>query len=465
MKENNQLFAFEDDILGKMDATEIAQKIRAKDISAKEVLETIRLRAEKVDPTLRSIVASNYDAQDISKEGIFAGVPMFIKDLINVEGFSTCLGSRSVPENIWKKSDKLIPQIEALGCPIVGKSATSEFGLLPSCETLKNGFTRNPHHLEYSTGGSSGGAGALVAAGIVPIAHTMDGGGSTRIPASCCGLVGLKPSRGRHIESPSKSLPIDIVCHGIVSRTVRDTANYYHGIEQFKKNPKLPAIGQVDGPTKKRLKIGMFTQSPVGLEAHQDVKKVILDTGRLCESLGHHVEHIKNPYYDNVLLDFIAYYSMLAKGIQIGGKLTYNKGFKRKKTEPFSKDLNKYFVRLMLLSPGAMKRLKKQLVAEYEQQFEKYDLVLSPVLNTPTAKLGYFGTDVPVASMIMRLNNYVGYTIIQNATGTPAISFPMGFCSNGLPIGAMFGAKMGDERTLLELGFEIEAAGGFKLRQ
>jgi amidase len=465
MKKENQLFAFENDILGEMDATEMAQRIKSKDISAQEVVEAIRLRAEKVDPTLNTIVASNYNVKDIPTEGIFAGVPIFIKDLINVEGFPTCLGSTSVPDNIWKKSDKLIPQIKALGCPIIGKSATSEFGLLPSCETLKNGFTRNPHHLEYSTGGSSGGAGALVAAGISPIAHTMDGGGSTRIPASCCGLVGLKPSRGRHIDTPTKSLPINIACHGIVSRTMRDTANYYYGIEQFKKHPKLPEIGLVNQPLKKRLKIGMFTNTPVGTEAHDDVKKVILDTGKLCQNLGHEVEHIENPYYDKVLLDFIAYYSMLARGIQIGGKLTYNKGFKRKKTEQFSRELSRYFPRLMFLSFGATKRLKKKLLQEYNQQFEKYDLVLSPVLNSPTAKLGYFGTDVPLISMVMKMNNYVNYTIIQNATGTPGISLPMGFCRNGLPIGAMFGAKMGDDRTLLELGLELEAADGFQLRQ
>lgn len=323
---DKQVFVFDDDILGNLDATAIAEKIKSKEFTAQEVLECVRARAKKADPQLNSIVSSNYEPKEIPKEGIFAGVPMFIKDLVNAEGFPTRLGSNGIPDNIWKKDDKIISQYRMLGCPIIGKSATSEFGLLPSCETLLNGFTRNPHHLDYSTGGSSGGAGALVASGIVPVAHTMDGGGSTRIPASCCGLVGLKPSRGRDVESPTKGLPIDIVNHGIVSRTMRDTANYHHAVEQFNppQNKKMPRTGLVTAPPKRRLRIGMFTQSPLGIESHEDVCKVILKTGKLCEDLGHQVTHIPNPYEDKVLLDFIAYYSMLTRGIMLGGKFTYN---------------------------------------------------------------------------------------------------------------------------------------------
>ncbi|MGB1247710.1 MAG: amidase [Chitinophagales bacterium] len=454
---------FDIGIIGKMDATEIAERIKNKDFTAEEVLLSVKERAEKSAKELNAIVASNYINHKASTEGIFAGVPIFIKDQVNVEGFSTRMGSSAIPKNIQKKSDKVVRQIQTTGCTIVGKSATSEFGLLPSCETLVNGDTQNPHKIGYSTGGSSGGSGALVAAGVVPVAHTMDGGGSTRIPASNCGLIGLKPSRARHIQSPTEKLPIDIVTNGIVSRSVRDTANYYHAIEQYADNPSLPKIGLVTSPNKKRLKIGVFTQSPVGIEAHVDVKNIVHSTAKTCEGLGHHVEYFKNPYSDDVLLDFLTYYSMLARGNNTFGKFTYGSKFKAKNTERFTRELASYFSKFMFLAPGAIKRLKNQLATEYDNLTAKYDVILSPTLASPVPKIGYFGTDTPIISAIMRLNTYVSYTIVQNTTGAPAISLPMGRCSNGLPIGPQFATKIGDEKTLLELAFELEEANAFTL--
>ncbi len=448
-------------ILGNWDAMEIAARIKNGEVSKEEVLECVHTRLEKANPIIKAAVASDFDATDAPEGGIFDGVPMFIKDLVNVKGFPTRHGSSAIPDNIHKKDEKVVEQIRQLGCPIIGKSATSEFGLLPSCETLVNGNTKNPHHLEYSCGGSSGGAGALVAAGVVPIAHTMDGGGSTRIPASCCGLIGLKPTKGTHCDSPTKGLPIDIVTHGIVSRTVRDSAGYLFGIQNSHSQKGNAEF--IQGPSQRRLKIAVFLDSPVGIEAHEDVSKVVLHTAAICKEMGHSIHHIKNPHSDKVLLDFLTYYSMLARGINWGGKLTYNKGFKRKKVEMFTKELSDYFSKFMFLAPGAIKRLKKNLLEEYNRQFEEYDLVLSPVLNQPVPKLGFFGTDVPIISMTMRLNNFVNYTVVQNATGAPAISLPMGFCRNGLPIGAMFGARIGDEKTLLELSYELEAAQCFKM--
>ncbi len=454
---------FDVGILEDWDATEIAAKIKSKEISAKEVNDCVRERTEKANPALKAIVATGFETNPPQTEGVFAGVPIFIKDLIDVKDFPNRMGSSAIPPKIKKKDDKVVPQIVSTGCHVIGKSATSEFGLLPSCETYVNGDTQNPHRFGYSTGGSSGGAGSLVAAGVTPIAHTMDGGGSTRIPASCCGLIGLKPSRGRHCESPTKQLPIDIVTHGIVSRSVRDTANYYHAIEQYAKNKNLPEIGRVTSPSKRRLKIGMFYQSPTGIESHSDVKAVVLETGKICENLGHEIEYLDNPYTDMLVLDFLTYYSMLARGINSFGKVTYDMGFKKKKAELFTRELGAYFSKLMFLAPGAMKRLKKNLVQEYEGLMEKFDVLLSPTLASPVPEIGFFGTDVPIISAVMRLSNYVAYTIVQNAVGAPAISLPMGYCSNGLPVGPQFAAKIGDEKTLLELAFELEEAGVFKI--
>ncbi len=448
-------------ILKGLDATAISQGIKDKQFTAQEVLDCVQERAAIANPKINAIVAEKYELSMYNKDAVFAGVPMFIKDLVNVNGFPCRMGSLALTDKIRTKDDPVIPQVLSTGCYIIGKSSTSEFGLLPTTETLVNGDTRNPHHLDYSTGGSSGGAGALVGAGIVPIAHTMDGGGSTRIPASCCGLVGLKPSRGRHIGSSTKSLPIDINTNGIVSRSVRDTANYYHAIEQYQAHPTLPPIGLVTESSKKRLRIAMYTTSPEGVESHTDTVSALTNVGKICEGLGHQVDYISNPHYAGSGLEFLAYYSSLAWILKRFGKVAFGMEFQSSKIEIFSRDLASYRRRLGKLSPKAVRRLKTVFVEEYNALFSKYDVLLSPTLGRPVPKLGYYGVENPVIASIMRLNSYVNFTTVQNATGAPAISLPMAKCSNGLPIGAMFAAKIGCEKTLLELAFELEAAGKF----
>lgn len=449
-------------ILGDLDATAIAELIRKGDISPAEALECTRQRVEHVNPQLNAIVDSDFGMNGKPLgDGVFAGVPTFIKDLVKVKGFVNRQGSVGVPDRKMRSSEKLVHQIASTGCVIVGKSTTSEFGLLPSAETLLHGITRNPVHTEYSTGGSSGGAAALVAAGVVPFAHAMDGGGSIRIPASCCGLVGLKPSRGRHVGSPSLGLPVDIVTNGIVSRTVRDTANYFHGIEQFRPNRKLKPIGHVTGPSDRRLRIGMFTQNPAGIEAHTDVSKAVLDAGKRCEELGHTVEYIPNPYSDRILFDFLVYYSFLAWLLVGFGRVAVHPRFNSRKVEPFTSGLASFFNKSMLHAPTSFNYLSRKLSKEYDALFGKYDVLLSPTILEPVPKLGYFGGDQPFISLVMRLNNYVNFTILQNATGAPAISLPMGKCANGLPVGPQFAARLGDDSTLLELAFELEQAGAF----
>lgn len=451
------------DLLTDLDATAIATHIRNGDFTTQEVLDCVRLRAEQVEPHINAITASDFDRKAQSAgQGVFAGVPTFIKDLVKVKGMPTRQGSAAVPANLSNSSEKVVTQIASTGCVIVGKSTTSEFGLLPSSETLLHGITRNPVNTDYSTGGSSGGAAALVAAGVVPFAHAMDGGGSIRIPASCCGLVGLKPSRGRHVGSPSLGLPVDIVTNGIVSRTVRDTANYFHGIEQFRPHPKLKPIGHVTGPSSRRLRIAMFTQNPAGIEVQKDVSHAVLEAGKACEALGHSVEYIPNPYSDRILFDFLVYYSFLARLLVTFGKVSVHPGFKSKKVEPFTSGLASFFTKSMLHAPSSFKRLRKDVRYEYDALFEKYDVLLSPTLLEPVPKIGYYGGDQPFISLVMRLNNYVNFTIMQNTTGAPAISLPTGRCVNGLPIGPQFAARIGDDSTLLELAFELEQAGAFQ---
>ena len=453
-------------ILGDMDATEIGSNIRNGNISIQEAIDCVRDRAKIAEPKINAIVASNYDIDvsklKLNKDAIFYGVPSYIKDLVEVKGFPCRQGSKAIPDDIIKKNDILVAQFESTGSVILGKSATSEFGFLPSCETLVNGATRNPRNLAYSTGGSSGGAGALVAAGVAPIAHTMDGGGSTRIPASCCGLIGLKPSRGRHVSSPTKKMPIDIVTHGIVSKTVRDSTNYFRSIVNYNVSSKLTKIGTIDVMPKKRLKIGLIHTNPAGIDCHPDVTATTLQTGKICSDLGHHVEIIENPYNENFTMDFIVYYSMMAKLNNQFGKLTYNRSFDAKATENFTKELGYHFSKVMMMAPFSIHRMKNQLIKENRKAFETYDVILSPVLSAPVCKIGYFGTTVSTFSMLMRLNNTTNFTMVQNVTGTPAISLPLGKCKDGLPIGMQFCAPMNEESLLLSLAFELEAAQSFQ---
>lgn len=466
MKENTntqKISVFGHGLLANMDATAIAEHLKAKDFSVQEAIQCVQERAALTEPTLNAIVASDFnpDNKNFAVDGVFAGVPTFVKDLVHVQGFPTRHGSAAVPSSISKKNEKVVDHFRSTGVVVLGKSSTSEFGLLPSSNTLVNGETRNPRNTAFCTGGSSGGAAALVAAGVVPIAHAMDGGGSIRIPASCCGLVGLKPSRGRHVGSSTLGLPVDIVTNGIISRTVRDTANYYKGIEDFRAHPKLPAIGHVTGPGKKRLKIAMFTQNPADIEADADVAAAVLKAGKACEDLGHQVEYIKNPYHDQILFDFLVYYSCLSRFLVSFGRILVHPKFQRKELEPFTLGLAKFYTNSIFHTPSSFKRLRKDIIQEQNALYEKYDVLLGPTLLTSVPKLGYFGGDQKFISLVMRLNNYVNFTILQNASGAPAISLPIGKCSKGLPIGPQFAAKLGNDRTLLELAFELEAAGAF----
>jgi amidase len=450
-------------ILAGMDATAIAAHIKAKDFTAQEAMDCVRDRAALTEPKVNAIVAADYDlkGKTVPTTGVFAGVPFFIKDLVHVKGFPTRQGCAGTPDKVDKKNEKVMDHIAATGVMVAGKSATSEFGLLPSSETILHGITRNPVNPHYSTGGSSGGAAALVAAGVVPIAHAMDGGGSIRIPASCCGLVGLKPSRGRHVGSPSLMLPVDIVTNGIVSRTVRDTANYFHGIEQHRPHPKLPPIGHVTGPGKRRLRIAMFTQNPAGIEPQSEVAQAVLNAGKACEALGHTVTYIQNPYNDRILFDFLVYYSFLARMLVSFGRVAVDPKFNNRKVEPFTSGLATFFTKSMFHAPSSFRRLRHDVSKEYNALFDTYDVLLSPALLMAVPKLGYYAGDQSFISLVMRLNNYVNYTILQNVTGAPAISLPMGQCANGLPVGPQFAAKIGNDSTLLELAFELEQADAF----
>lgn len=451
-------------ILEKMDATEIAQKIRSKEISSQEAVECAINRASTTQEKLNAIVNNQYEKAKIlaknPKPGIFSGVPTFIKDLNDVEGLPTLNGSSSITPTPAKKDDEIVKQFHSTGCIILGKSATSEYGFLPCGETLQQGDTHNPWKLGYSTGGSSAGAGALVASGVVPFAHASDGGGSIRIPASCNGLIGLKPSRGRNSTShTAKLVPINIAEDGVLTRSVRDTANYFHALENYYINPRLKQVGLVEGPGIHRLRMGLFTSAPSGIECQDSIKEVVLNAGKLCESLGHKVDYIKNPFQDRTSRDFLTYWSFLSFANFFGEIAGKGLNFNPFKATTFTKHLASVFPLLSLTAGRSIKNLK-EFESHYSQLFNDYDILICPTLSHAPPKLGYFGPHENSIDILMRLNSYVNFTPTQNITGAPAISLPMGFSNDGLPIGVQFAADIGNERRLLEIAFEIEEAKG-----
>ncbi|MBN1471811.1 MAG: amidase [Syntrophaceae bacterium] len=457
-----KISAFCNDALGNLDGVGIARKISSGDISAAEAVESAITRAQAVNPAINAIVTETFDRarRQVQKtlSGPFAGVPSFIKDTDDVEGVPTLWGSRALPNKPVQTTKRFVKQFFSLGFICLGKSALPEFGLTATTEPRSSGITRNPWNTDYSTGGSSGGSAALVASGIVPIAHGNDGGGSIRIPAACCGLVGLKPSRGRLERVEGDSLmPVNILHQGILTRTVRDTAAFYASAEQYRCAPKMPEIGDVQHPGRRRLRIALFTDTPYGTPCHTESSDLVRRIGTLCERLGHKVTEISCPCNAQMADDFILYWGLTAFSIRFFGRLIIAPGFDKNKLEPWTIEISRHFQKNFLKLPSTIKSLIK-FTKTYNDIFSACDILLNPTLAHPAPEIGYMGPDVPFDEAFERVRQYVVFTPQQNVTGTPAISLPVGFSANGLPLGVQFGAAFGQEKTLLELAFELEEA-------
>ncbi|WP_323751133.1 amidase [Marinobacter sp.] len=458
---------FQDDALGSSDATELAERIRRGDVSAVEVAEAAIARSRQAQAALNGVATDNYEQAlkhaatvDASKTP-FAGVPTFIKDNVDVKGLPSGHGSEAVPLNPAKATSPFVEQMLAQGYICLGKSTLPEFGFNASTEFANAEPTRNPWNLDYSCGASSGGSAAMVAAGAVPIAHANDGGGSIRIPAACCGLVGLKPTRGRVVlNEAAKSLPVDIVSDGVVTRSVRDSAGFLAHAEQYFYNQRLPKVGHVQGPGEKRLRIGLALDSINGHPTDEDTRKTVEETARLLEKAGHTVELMAVPVADSFPDDFALYWGMLALGMKLKGHKILDPDFDKRKVNGLTNGLNSRTRKQIWKLPGAIWRLKRSW-HDYARAMADYDAVLTPVLAHTTPLLGHLSPAVPFDTLFERLAQYSNFTPLANATGAPAISVPMGMTDNNLPISVQFMAKHGDEHTLLELAYTLEAEHGF----
>lgn len=460
--------AFADDALGAHDAVALAAGIAAREVSSLELVDAAIARAERVEPDINAVAVADYeraranaaaiDGASSEPGAVFAGVPTFVKGVAEVAGLPNRFGSRAVPDTPAEESSPPVLQLEATGVVSLGLTTTPEFGLTATTEALLTGITRNPWSLDHSAGGSSGGSAALVAAGVVPIAHANDGGGSIRIPASCCGLVGLKPSRGRMAGIDlGNIMPVDLGAEGIVSRSVRDTATYLHGAELHQRAPELPPVGHVSSASDRRLRVGVVTERVDGVPYDSVNRSEILRVAGVLEELGHRVESIPNPFPARFSSDFMLLWAYAPFLLSTAGKRIVGPEFDRSQLEPWTRWLVSHFRRRAVTAPAAFRRLRR-FAADFSMVFEEHDVLLSSTLGGPLHEIGFMSPELPGEVHLARALTQFPTTPLFNVGGGPAISLPLATDAAGRPLGIHIGADVGQEATLLELALELEAA-------
>jgi amidase len=454
---------FGDDALGSLDAVGVAAAIRAGELGREEVVEAAITRVERADPLLRAVQVECFDrarSQPVTA-GVFSGVPSFVKDNVDVRGLPTCYGSEAFVPHPANGDAAPARQFLAQGFVILGKSTLPEFGLTASTEYVHRAATRNPWNTEHSAGGSSGGAGALVASGAVPIAHGNDGGGSIRIPAAVNGLVGLKTTRSRLLDQAgARRLPVNLASEGVLTRSVRDTAHYLAAAERFHPHPGLETVGLVEGAADRRLRIGVIGHDVFGRRVHREIAAVLSSAAETLVAQGHDLVEMRLGISPQFIEDFKLYWALFAVLMSASFKVSHRARFRPGDLDPFTKGLARLVWRNPLGLAPAIWRLR-QGVQLYDSQFSTVDVVLSPVLAHPAPKIGEYAPDQPFTQLFAKLIDYVAFTPINNVGGGPAIALPHGMMSGGLPGSVHISAPRGRERTLLELAYELEATSPF----
>jgi amidase len=453
------------------DGLGLAQLVRDGEVSAGELLETAIERTEQLNGELNAVVHKHYEeARALIEQGpapgAFSGVPFLLKDLyMMLEGTLTSNGSGMYKTQVADHDSTLVQRYQQAGLVIFGKTNSPELGLMPVTEPRLYGPSRNPWNLQHTPGGSSGGAGAAVAAGIVPIAHASDGGGSIRIPAACCGLVGLKPSRGRVPTGPVKAEGWggQSTSH-VVSRSVRDTAAMLDATagSEIGEAYSAPAYegsfldAVVADPGSLRIAVG---RKKWGRGDYQPaVIEGLEQTVALLESLGHRVEEA-TPDYDaqatgGALFSIISVNTVLAarqRAVQLGctlAELDIEEGTR------FTCEVGAGVSGADYADAIQVNQRAGRVLGRFH---EDYDVILSPTLASEPVPVGYISEADP-ADYSDRLFGYMGDTGLFNQTGQPSISLPLHWSSNQLPVGMMFTSAYGNDALLLRLAGQLEQA-------
>jgi Asp-tRNA(Asn)/Glu-tRNA(Gln) amidotransferase A subunit family amidase len=457
---------------GAYDALGLAELVRSKEVTPEELLEAAIARIERVNPKINAVVTKMYDEARATiasvPEGPFTGVPFLLKDLGPAyAGVRNTSGSRMFAEYVPDYDSELTVRYKRAGLVVAGRTNTPEFGLNVTTESQLLGPARNPWNLEHSTGGSSGGTAAAIAAGIVPAAHGNDGGGSIRIPASACGVFGLKPSRGRTPTGPEfgeiwEGFAID---HAL-SRTVRDSAALLDatsapevGAPYAAPPPPRPYLEEA-GADPGRLRIAFSANAHPATTVHADCIAAMEDAARLCESLGHVVEAggpeiAWEPVRAAFKLVVGAHTAAMLDGIGmfLGQPVT------AEMVEPNTwswAEIGWKASAAELAGSKAMVNIATRTVAG---ALAEYDLLLSPTLGQPPVKLGVLDTTDPDwEGLVERIFDVIPFTWLYNLTGHPAMSVPLAWNAAGLPVGVQFTGRYGDEGTMFRLAAQLEDA-------
>ncbi len=448
--------AASDELLA-LDGLGQVQLVKDGEISVVELVGAAIDRIDRLNPLLNAVVSANYDlamdrarALDANRQRrAFEGLPFLIKDLTNVAGFQTLNGSRLYRGFVAAESDPFAAATEAAGAVVLGKTTTPEFGLIATTEPLVTGLTRNPWSLDHTTGGSSGGAGAVVAAGMVPIASGSDGGGSIRIPASQCGVFGLKPSMGVPVGS-AESLPGGIAVRGVLSRSVRDSA------AMLPVYARPGSAGLVTDPIDRKLKVGLIVDDHFGNTPHPDVVRAVETSAALLADLGHQVEPTSFGFDGALMMDH--FMSFWTQGpVQLRAEAERRGLAPEAVLEPWTLGLAEMGAKRGEAEVAAAISYLTELSDE-AALFGEFDVLLSPVLAGPPILIGEQSPILPFEPLYDEVLNYVGYTPVANVTGLAGMSVPLYWNEAGLPIGSQFLARRGADELLLELAFQLEAA-------
>jgi amidase len=454
---------------GNYDGMGLADLVRKKQVSAGELLDEAIARTARIDPKINAVVVKHYDhaqrqVDNGLPDGPFTGVPFLLKDLDALAGTVTTSGASVYKNNVVGQTSTLVQRFLNTGVAIFGKTATPEFGLMPTTETRLFGPTRNPWNLAHSSGGSSGGAAAAVAARILPVAHASDGGGSIRIPAAASGVFGLKPTRARNPLGPERGEGWGgFSCGHVVSVSVRDSAamlDAVHGPETSSPYvappPERPFIQEV-GRDPGRLRIAFTDKSPYGDAIDPEIAAAVRDVASMLTGLGHDVEE-RAPVLAADPAVVMA--TIVAANTALTVRLAEQR-FGRAMTE------NDFEILTLASAHNAQKASATDYVAAQLAAFqisrglatflESCDVFLSPTLCLPPLRIGELNTMSKNLSLIAPiLRRYIPGTAMFNMSGQPAMSVPLAWNAAGLPLGMMFAARFGDEATLFRLAGQLE---------
>jgi amidase len=457
--------------LARLDATALAELIRQGDLAPVDVLEDTLDRIDRIDQELNSVVtrmdeiARSTVAASRNSDAPFSGVPMLVKENAAVAGVRLTAGSRLFRDRVAPKDSELVRRYRAAGFVIAGKTNMPEFGMLGTTESTLFGPARNPWALARTPGGSSGGSAAAVAAGIVPVAHGGDSGGSIRIPASCCGVFGLKPSRGRN-PMQAGSDPGGLTAEHVITRSVRDsasildaTAGHYGGAPWCPPPPASFRSATERDP--RPLRIGVSSSSPLGFEVHSECVRAVEDAAALATDLGHHVEEAEPSFGapEELFGAFdVIWTSELANWISAIAEQSHT-SLIPELVEPLT---------LAILEIGRSRTTRAyqqalqaiEVAAAVAETFhETYDVWLTPTAASPPVPLGWIDQppDDPMRAY-RRDAEFCAFTPIANMTGQPAASLPLWWDASDVPVGVQLTGRFGDEWTLFALSAQYERA-------